>query len=176
MFRLNTIVIKRNSRLFFYVTLELVHKSLPMLDDSSPIMNLYVEKTSEKQLRILIINFYIFQTIYGWLTHSAVFFNDGYSTLSFMGIYLLSRYIRLYPNRLTTLSKKGDITIFMSIILLQAIVAFYIPSIGVYIMHYLSPLVIISTIYLFLFFSKLNFTSVFINEIGLSSFAFFFAY
>ncbi len=61
----------------------------------SPILNLFVEKSSKRQLGITLASFYIFQTIYGF-TGAARFIEYGYSTFSFIGIYLLAQYVRRY--------------------------------------------------------------------------------
>ncbi len=62
----------------------------------APILNTFVENSNKTQLKYVIIGFYIFQTLYGWLSNGASFFNAGYSTMSFIGLYLLARYIRVY--------------------------------------------------------------------------------
>lgn len=62
----------------------------------SPVLNAYVKSASRSQLEELLISFYAFQTIYGWCAPSAAFIMKGYSTFSFIGLYLLARYVRLY--------------------------------------------------------------------------------
>lgn len=67
----------------------------------TPILNSFIEKASRHRLEIFLIAFYIFQTIWGWLGASD-FVADGYSSFSFIGLYILARYIRLYmPEKLT---------------------------------------------------------------------------
>jgi surface polysaccharide O-acyltransferase-like enzyme len=61
----------------------------------SPILNNYCEHVSKKQLEISILLFYAFQTIYGW-TGAAQFVESGYSTFSFIGLYMLARYLSTY--------------------------------------------------------------------------------
>ena len=61
----------------------------------SPILNLFVEKSSKRQFGITLASFYIFQTVYGF-TGAAQFIEYGYSTFSFIGIYLLAQYIKHY--------------------------------------------------------------------------------
>lgn len=62
----------------------------------SPALNFYVEHASRKEFSILLLCFFIFQTLYDCFTNSADFINNGYSTFSFVGLYLLARYVRLY--------------------------------------------------------------------------------
>lgn len=66
----------------------------------SPLLNLFCERSSERQLRYILIAFYLFQTIYGNLFNTGLFIEGGYSTFSFIGLYLLARYLRLYGQKL----------------------------------------------------------------------------
>lgn len=59
----------------------------------APILNAYIEKVSLRQLAITVLLFYIFQTIFGCMGHYN-FFNLGYSTLSFIGLYMLAQLVR----------------------------------------------------------------------------------
>lgn len=61
----------------------------------APVLNYFCDKASRKQFRNLLIGFFIFQTIYG-CSGAAVFIESGYSTFSFIGLYLLARYLRIY--------------------------------------------------------------------------------
>jgi len=61
----------------------------------SPILNEFVKHSSRKTFRNVLIGYFTFQTIYG-ITNAAEFINYGYSTMSFMGLYLLARYLNLY--------------------------------------------------------------------------------
>ncbi len=68
----------------------------------TPVLNTFLENTSIKKLEIFLVYFYIFQTIYGW-SGAAKYFEFGYSTFSFIGLYMLARYIHrnLYKGLLT---------------------------------------------------------------------------
>ena len=59
----------------------------------SPILNSYTEKAPLQQFRLILLGFFIFQTIYGWLFPSISWFNFGYSSISFIGLYLLASYL-----------------------------------------------------------------------------------
>ncbi len=61
----------------------------------SPILNLFVEKSSKRQFGLTLASFYIFQTIYGF-SGAADFIVHGYSTFSFIGLYLLAQYTKQY--------------------------------------------------------------------------------
>jgi len=61
-----------------------------------PALNMLVENGNEKQLRYVLVAFYAYQCTYGWITGGAYFLNWGFSVTSFAGLYLLSRYVRVY--------------------------------------------------------------------------------
>lgn len=71
----------------------------------APLINAFCEKATEKQLRWVLILFYTYQTIYGNLFPGASYFVGGYSTFSFLGLYLLARYLRLYGQKIVRYSK-----------------------------------------------------------------------
>ena len=148
----------------------------------APILNAYVEKVSKRDFMYMLIAFFTFQTIYSWITGAAAFFMGGYSTISFMGLYLLARYTRLYPNKLTTLSYKTDLLIFcLSVIVITGVSYISIiagtninPKFLFFssIMYsYVNPIVILMSLYILLFLSKIPFSNNFVNWLGASSFA-----
>lgn len=61
----------------------------------APVLNSYVEKSTSKQLASFLIAFYVFQTIFTF-RGAANFIQSGYSAFSFIGLYLLGRYLKLY--------------------------------------------------------------------------------
>lgn len=71
----------------------------------SPVLNIYCQNTTERQQRNLLIGFYVFQTVFGAFTMSASFIKAGFSTFSFVGLYLLARYMRVYGQRIWIYSK-----------------------------------------------------------------------
>lgn len=61
----------------------------------APILNVFSEKASKKELGIFLVCFYTFQSIYG-CSGAATYIASGYSTFSFIGLYLLAQYIKRY--------------------------------------------------------------------------------
>lgn len=157
----------------------------------SPVLNSFIDAASGKQIKFFLLFFYIFQTLYSWLTEAAVFFENGYSTMSFVGLYVLARYVRTSKEKIFNYSAKIDFIIYAIISLFISLCAFlpYVTvlclNIGNYkiislvdiisnrIFLYNNPLVIVSSLYLLLGFSKLKFVNNFINWVGASSFAVF---
>ena len=127
----------------------------------APVMNSFVKHCTERQFRIFLILFFTFQSVYG-LVGGAEWFKLGYSGISFMGLYMLARYIRLYPNRLTTLDKKWDMVIYFSLAVLMTLIGVAVLAMGqnpklINRMYaYTSPLVIVASVYFLLFFTKID--------------------
>lgn len=144
----------------------------------APFLNSYIEHSSEKGLRMTLVWFYIFQTIYGWLFPAAQFIESGYSVFSFVGLYLLAQYVRKYLlNRLFTVSGITFFRIYFVIVLFNTVWGYLsvlkgIPFFGC-IFNYTSPLVILASISLLLAFQKFKIQSGIINWVAASSFAVF---
>ena len=140
----------------------------------APVLNAFIEKCDQILHRNVLIGFYLIQTVYGCL-FSADFFGNGYSTLSFIGLYLLARYIKIYAPKLSQLKKGYDISLYLLCAALITIITLLGFMVGknteILMFTYINPLVIIESVALLLFFSKLKFTSRFINWVAASSFA-----
>lgn len=142
----------------------------------SPVLNAFVKAVSQKEFCWFLFLFYFFQTLYGWMSNGAMYFMEGYSALSFSGLYLLARYVRLYPNRYTRLQRQYDMIIYGILTLVMSVSAFVItyldiPEAGSLLWKYTSPLVIVSALHFLLFFSKISFSNKFVNYVAASSFA-----
>ena len=142
----------------------------------SPILNSFIEYATKKQYQIVLIAFYVFHTVYGWaFPEGAIYFERGYSAMSFMGLYLLARYIRLYPFSLCRKSYRFDLFIYLFITVLITLIQFFfkrtdIPY-GGYFIFYSCPLVIISAVFFMLIFTKIHLKSRFVNWVACSCFA-----
>lgn len=149
-------------------------KAYIMLYIFAPVLNAFVELSSRLQIKYFLISFYIAQTVYGFYINIG-WFSSGYSPLSFMGLYLLARYMRLYPNRLTSLNKLADISIYFIVSVIIALCSLLMTlrygKVGTSLFSYSSPLMIISALYFFLFFTKLSIDSKIVNWISISCFA-----
>ena len=142
----------------------------------APVFNAFIEKSSKEQVRKVIIGFFVFQTIFGCISDATAFISFGYSTISFMGLYLLARYVRLYPSKWFSLSPIKDFFIYVGISIILSILHIWAISSDLLVIDgrinaYSNPLVIISSLYLLLCFSKIKIQSSIINKVALSCFA-----
>ncbi len=144
----------------------------------SPALNLLFEHSDRKTARFTVCAFLLVMVTFGWL-HTMPEFKFGYSTISFIGLYMLGRYMRLYvfDSDRKTLNKWAAVAGYLVCAILLALMAFlvfrggssYIVSRCVF--SYLNPLTIMATVFLFLFFKDLKINSSFVNTVAKSSFA-----
>lgn len=141
----------------------------------SPILNTFIEHATKKQFATVLIAFYIFQSIYGWMFNATKWFVSGYSMVSFAGLYMVARYMRLYPIKLWQQNKWFDAAVYGIYIIFLTIAMFYIKKAGLrggILYFYTCPFVIIAAMHFVLFFTKLKpFHSKLINWLGISAFA-----
>lgn len=142
----------------------------------APMINTYIENAGKEKVFTFLISFFAFQTIYSWISDSAVFFEAGYSTISFIGLYALARYVRLYSPGFSSWNKWYYLFSWLFISLLLSLCAYAsIMSDVTFLLDkiysYVNPLVIVSALSLLLFFSKIHFQNSFVNFVGASSFA-----
>lgn len=135
-----------------------------MLMVLSPVLNTYVENTPRDIQKRVLIAFFFFQFYYGWLHPDILLFQNGFSTLSFVGLYLLVRYIRIFSPRIAQFNLKVYIYSYICACFivggafLSAILMNNESVMGVvkqrFILSYNNPLIIVGSISLLLAFSK----------------------
>lgn len=120
----------------------------------APILNAFIEKAGVKQLGSMVLTFYVFQTLFGWIFKNCIEFSQGLTFVSFMGLYLLGAYLRRTDLRCFKWKATVNLMVYLGIGLLCVGISMLSNYIGfdkdVY--SYISPLQIVQTIYLFLFF------------------------
>lgn len=136
----------------------------------APALNAYADSATRQQFKTLLVSFFVIQTLFSYIGNS-LWYSDGYSPLPFLTLYLLARYMRLYPNRFTKLGKGTDVAIYfagsLTITCISMILLAYTDS-GGRMFNYTSPLMIIISAYFFLFFTKVKSQSRGINWIAKS--------
>ncbi|MDE6300847.1 MAG: hypothetical protein K2M19_03945 [Muribaculaceae bacterium] len=139
----------------------------------APILNSYVEKTSKFELGSTVILIYTFTFLFG-LSGAVGWIQQGYSLFSFIGLYLIARYIRTYSSDSHNIKWSG---IFLTVVLCATCCAYFgcryslnfIPGLMV---SYINPLVIIGSVSLFMAFRNASIPqSHFINRVSRSTFA-----
>ena len=123
----------------------------------SPILNSFINSCSEKELGKYIIYFYLLSTIGGYILGFNDF-NEGMSTLSMCGLYLIGAYLRTTSLKIFSLKAKYDLLIYLGLgfamVVLNLILLYFRIYTSPY--GYLNPVIIIMAIYLFLFFKKID--------------------
>ncbi len=140
----------------------------------SPVLNAFVEQASRRQFAMVLATFFAFQFIYGWAFESTRWLVAGYSLPSFIGLYLLARFMRLHPLRVWQLSRWVDLAIYLGIVATLTVAMFVIKQHagrGGALYFYICPLVIVGAMHLLLFFSKFSFHSRVVNWLAISAFA-----
>lgn len=140
----------------------------------APVLESFIERSNQKQLGYFIIAFYAFSTIFGWVLQVSPEFTEGVTFVSLMGLYLLGAYIRKYDLKWINFKKGKDLFLYFAIGLLLVLLSAVALKLGITssLYGYLNPLVILESVYLFLFFKKLNIGYCrWINWVASSAFA-----
>ena len=125
-------------------------------------VNNFIDSVKRRKLELFIISIFLFQSYFGYLRFACAGFWHGYSILSFIIIYCIGRYIRLYGSdvRFFLNKKISDFLVYVFFISLNFFaVLFFLfytnqPLMKLY--DYNNPLLIIASVYFFLFFLKLK--------------------
>lgn len=162
------------SRCFYFTTYDWFVKSYIGLYIIAPALNALVEKTTKKQLQYFIISFYIFQTLYS-IRGSATFIESGYSTFSFIGLYMIGRYLSKFG--LPAVSNKLLIAAVIFPIILTSTVYFFDAGKDAFMfsgmcLSYANPVMIMAAAALTLLFGRMKIKFIpFVNFVSASAFA-----
>lgn len=119
----------------------------------APVLNAFIEKVSERELGIMVLVFYLMQTIFGWILKRCVEFNQGLTFVSFIGLYMLGAYIRKSNGKWFQWKALPNLSMYLGVGVLCVLISMFANYVGfskdVY--SYISPLQIIQSVYLFLF-------------------------
>ena len=147
----------------------------------SPILNVFIEKAGKDSAKTVLLVYAFLNVVFGWgIDYMKTGY--GYSLFHLSFIYLVARYIRIYGGKCFAFDKWRDLSIYLLItvstallILILAVTwpAMWCKANRLFLYHYNAPLIIIASIYLSLFFAKLDFKSKAVNLVGASSFAVF---
>lgn len=135
----------------------------------APALNSFIDKASPNLLLSVILSFFILEFSTGWCINFAGF-NEGYSAISFIGLYLLARYIRLYSNKLVYFSAGVDFLLYLVLSLLPILLS-YVTGHGFHMIAYSSPFVVGSAVFFFLAFNRMQISNSIINSMAVSVFS-----
>lgn len=186
-FILGKIEISKQSvmEMFFFTRWDWFIKSYIVLMILAPVLNTYIEHSSEKTQRHVLISFFLFSCTYGWIGGASRFFVNGYGPLLFIGLYLLAHYVRTESirnketsviRRLFSFNKYIDLLIFIFCAVINTLLGiaglYSERNVYSYVFAYINPITIIAALYLFLYFSKLKIRhNACINFLAAGSFA-----
>lgn len=142
----------------------------------SPVLNTFITYADRHTYTMVLLAFFIFQTVFGH--YGAVeMFARGYSTLSFIALYLLAGYLKKYNILLASVKKYTLFFIWIALVMLLTLFQYFplisggygIPLIGN--ISYINPLVICTAVLVLLLFLKFKFQNKWVNWVASSSFA-----
>lgn len=157
----------------------------------APVVNAFMERCTEQQVRYVLISFFSLEFMYGWVfpegSGNPYTFISGYSTLSLIGLYALARYLKVFVydckkqsiiGKMFTLGGAkswlllwGGIVIFD--VLLWCLMTYMgIGQISSRIFTYTNPMIIAQSVAMFMFFKNVQLRpNRFVNWLGASSLA-----
>lgn len=146
----------------------------------SPVLNKFSENTRPKIFSNVLIAYWVFLFIFGWITESTAYINNGYSIVSFIGLYLLGRYAKIYQPKWSNYSAKKYLSVYIITVAFFCCTIFFAgllklrhtDLIAWKFCSYISPLTVIGAMSLLLCFSKINLPyNKWINICGKSCFS-----
>ena len=144
----------------------------------APMLNAFCDYASRREFKTILIVYFAILMVYGWLEPASVHFTmNGCTALSFVGLYLLGRYLKMYRPKLTNYNRRIYAVVYVVACLVMFFMCLLFLSQGVRItldsrlLNYGCPLVILSAVALLLFFSKWTFGNKMINQVAKSCLA-----
>ena len=138
----------------------------------SPVLNAFVEKVSERALLTYILIFIGCAFYFGCVHDSAYFYlNRGYSVTTFIMVYLIGRYVRIYgEKRMEQVASWKIACVWLGCTVLICVWKLFVPGYGIFV-SYCSPIQLLSAVSLFLLFTRIPFQSKLVNWMGASCLA-----
>jgi surface polysaccharide O-acyltransferase-like enzyme len=137
----------------------------------SPILNSFIENSPTRQYIAILGAFFLLELAFGWVSNAGLFQN-GYSAISFVGLYLLAGFLRRYNKWHRKLSASKSFLLYMLFTIIPVAIYFLTKN-YMQMLSYCSPFVIAASVFFFLTFEKMKVSSPFINTMGKSAFAIF---
>lgn len=142
----------------------------------SPMFNSFIETCPKKQLFHFLCLFFTLSTLFGIAPHDLAGFKNGYGALSFFGLYLLGRYMRVHSGKMFVFKPAIDFCVFLLLVLLSSfgllvIIKWELPY-SSFFTSYNAPFVVVESVFFFLLFTKIrDFQSRVVNYLAPSAFS-----
>lgn len=137
----------------------------------APVLNAFIEKAPARQYLSVLVAFFCIEFMFGWIMKiQAAGFHKGYSAMSFIGLYLLAGYLKRHSAKLVDFSVRKDFLLYLAWSVVPVALYFLIKR-PMSITFYSSPFVIAASVFFFLAFNRMNFTSGLVNYLACSAFS-----
>lgn len=137
----------------------------------TPILNSFIENTPTRQYKTILGAFFLLEFIFGWIGKTEEFQN-GYSAISFIGLYLLAGLLRRESKWHAKLSTYKSFAMYLLFTFIP-VAMYFTTGISFRPISYCSPFVVTASAFFFLAFEKMKISSGFVNSLGKSAFAIF---
>lgn len=139
----------------------------------APVLNSFIANSKMSTIISCLGAFFIAQFYFGWIGNSSEF-GQGQSTLSFIGLYLLARFLKLYAHSYLPNSIGKNLLLYLGISFVP-IVIFYLSTFmwnGQHfgMLSYASPFIILASIFIFRAFTLVEINSSKVNYVAGSIF------
>ena len=124
----------------------------------APMVNAFVEKAGSRMLGGMLLAFALLQVWYGWIFKAMPEFYDGLHGPNLLFYYMMGAWLKVTDNKWTKLNKFCDLGVYVGIALLLAVACMVTRYMGATkdVFSYISPMAMMQTMFLFLFFKKLK--------------------
>jgi surface polysaccharide O-acyltransferase-like enzyme len=139
----------------------------------SPVLNSFVDNSPPRRILAVIACFFAAEFIYDWLASMGTWYR-GFSAISFVGLYLLARFLRLYSKKLKYAGVSFHLIVYFLMTLIPTVISYLGIRNGWNQLNpraYTSPFIIAAAVSLLLCFSQLEFSSKFVNWIAGAAFS-----
>ncbi len=137
----------------------------------APVLNAFIEKATSRQYLNVILAFLGFEFVFGWIMPlEAAGFNRGHSAISFIGLYLLAGYLKRHSVQLLNYSVHKNLMLYL-VCTVASVALYFFTRKHLGIMFYSSPFVIAASVFFFLAFNKMSFSSRIVNYLACSAFS-----
>lgn len=139
----------------------------------SPALNPFIEKCPSRQYLMVLGAFFLLEFAFGWASNAnGASFRSGYSAISFVGLYLLAGFLRRYNKWHAKINASKSFLLYLLFTIIPVAIYFLTKN-SMQMLSYCSPFVIAASVFFFLTFQKMKYSSTFVNSLGTSAFAIF---